>query len=410
MVPTTRGVVTFVTAVVLFALAWQTRIGWFYVVDAAIGGILLVNALIPWLNLRGLSARRWVARYSGGADTARDIFEGDTIELGIEVSSRFILPKLFLVLEEECPLADPEEADTDFLIDALGARGRAQVTYAVEPYQRGVYSFGPLRLQSTAPFGLFRSRRTLSAPLEVTVYPESAPLGGLPHGGFLQGQLLESGPPRPSGEVRGSREYQPGDQSRAIHWRNSARRGHLMVKEFDQVPEGEVRVAFNPSLKAGEGRESALEYGVRVAASVAHQAVREGRPFRLWTSARGGTFPTWHATLEYLARVEPPGEKDAAEPAIDALLRAPQGTGTSVAILSAADDKALQTIRRSGGVYGRRLTVVVLEGFDPAAEDASAVDQLVDLGLAVIRCRPGALREAMALIGRRPSRQGVAWR
>jgi uncharacterized protein (DUF58 family) len=321
-----------------------------------------------------------------------------------------VLPKLFLVLEEECPLADPEETDTDFLIDALGARERVQITYVVEPYRRGVYSFGPLHLQSTAPFGLFRSQRTLSAPLEVTVYPESAPIGGLPHGGFLQGQLLESGPPRPSGEMRGSREYQPGDQSRAIHWRNSARRGHLMVKEFDQVPEGEVRVAFNPSLAAGTGRESALEYGVRVAASVAHQAVREGRPFRLWTSARGEIFPTWHATLEYLARVQPPGETDAAESAIDALLRAPQGTGTSVAILSAADDEALQTVRQSGAAYGQRLTVILLEGFDPQAEDASAADQFVGLGFTVVRCRPGALREAMALIGRRPSRQGATWR
>ena len=49
-------------------------------------------------------------------------------------------------------------------------------------------------------------------------------------------------------EYSDHRDYQPGDYLRNIHWRNSARRGKLMVKELDRPPQGEVYVAFSPRI------------------------------------------------------------------------------------------------------------------------------------------------------------------
>ena len=133
-----------------------------------------------------------------------------------------------------------------------------------------------LKLVDTFRFGLFRSVRAIDAPMEITVYPKALPLEVAPNQGAL-GACRELAPskqesttyepslvckllilgcrplipdrllvgdatgfsrPSFSGEVRSSREFQQSDDLRHIHWRNSARSGQLMVKEFDQTPRG----------------------------------------------------------------------------------------------------------------------------------------------------------------------------
>ena len=37
-------------------------------------------------------------------------------------------------------------------------------------------------------------------------------------------------------DFHGLRTFQPADSPRWIHWRTSARRGELMVKEFEETP------------------------------------------------------------------------------------------------------------------------------------------------------------------------------
>ena len=152
----------------LYGLAWMTSIGWFYIADSIVGGILLVNLTLPWISLRGMSA----GRRPSSSHRSRGIFEDDAIAITIELSSRSVLPKSFIVVQEECPVAPPDAGPFDFLIGTIGPWGRVQASYDVRCYKRGVYSFAPVRLQTSAPFGLFRARRTVPAPLEVTIYPK----------------------------------------------------------------------------------------------------------------------------------------------------------------------------------------------------------------------------------------------
>ena len=49
-------------------------------------------------------------------------------------------------------------------------------------------------------------------------------------------------------EYHGLRDYRPGDSPRWIHWRTSARRGELMVKEFEQQNEQELAILIDPWL------------------------------------------------------------------------------------------------------------------------------------------------------------------
>ena len=393
MIPTMRGLVVGATGVTLYGLAWGSQIGWFYIADALVWGLLLTNMLFPWLNLRGLSAQRSVIAHKP-ADKARgaDIFEEDLVGFAIRVCNRSLLPSFLVTLEEHCPLAALDTRDQGFFIGSISPRGAITAAYAIRCYQRGLYAFPDVEVESSAPFGLFRARRTIESSLKVTVYPQVLPMDGILTHGALPGGLPESSLPRPSGELRGSREYQPGDQPRNIHWRSSARRGRLMVKEYDEIPQGEVHVAFNPGCVLGQGRDTTLEYSIKIAASLAHRCFQVGRPFRMWPSCEERAFSTWHSVLEYLTRLDSCTET-AAQPRPDNL----NPSGSSVVVVSAADRPTLQLLRQRRSLS--RTVVVLLEGFGPG-EDPNANQMLLGTATVVVRCSIGGLPDALGSLCR----------
>ena len=91
----------------------------------------------------------------------------------------------------------------------------------------------------------------------------------------------------------GVREYVPGDPMKRIHWPSTARRGQLIVKEFEQDPQAEVWFFLDaqytihsekpydaPELSVEawmfdrrpkfELPPSTLEYAISITASLAH--------------------------------------------------------------------------------------------------------------------------------------------
>jgi uncharacterized protein (DUF58 family) len=391
MRPTGGGIAMIIVAAALFGLAWHTHIGWFYVADAAVWATLVINLPLPFLTLRALSAQRSVMSRGNGASS--DVFEDDAVTIGIDLRSRSLFPKLYIGITEQCAIASPEEREQMFLLAALGPRGHTRAAYKVQAYRRGVFSFAPLHVSTSVPFGLFRARRRLAAPLEVVVYPQVLPMRTNLGQGRLTGQSLASSAPHVSGELRGSREFQRGDLLRTLHWRNSARRGQLMVKEFDRLPQGDVSFAFNPSIGLGEGKDTTLEYSIKIAASLARDCFLSGRPYRMWPGAGDdGTFSDWHAVLDYLARLRP--SEDAA---LQDSLAHVSRDGAVVVALSAADEQGVSLLARQHRSTSRPIAVL-LEGFG-AGEDPNAFDLLLQAGWQTVRCGPGDIANALNDLG-----------
>ena len=401
MTPTARGVSMLVVCGVLYGLAWMTHIGWFYVANALAVAIFFVNVPVPWLILRGLSAKRQMSRAAGGKSA--DIFEDDTIGISVELRNRTLLPSFLITLQEHSPLTAPDEEQPGFFIGMLAPRGRIAATYDVRCYKRGVYTFGPTQVATSAPFGLFRAQRMLDAPLEVKVYPQVLPMSTTVDQGSLHGPTPETSPPVQSGEFRASREFHHGDYVRNIHWRNSARRGQLMVKEFDRIPLGEVRLAFTTQIDEGKGKDTTLEYAVKIAASVAKRSFQDGRPFRMWPAAPEEVLSTWHGLLEHLAIVE-----KGTPVSIGEFLDQRAMPGMSVLIVSAADRETLRLVREQSHLSGN-LTVVLLRGF-ATEEESHAEHTLSRKGMTVMSCTAGGLRAVLDSLGREMSTSGSAAR
>jgi len=200
---------------------------------------------------------------------------------------------------------------------------------------------------------------------------------------------------RVGGEIAGSRRYAFGDPMRLMHWRNTARTGRLAVKEFDAWANNAVVLALDVGTVQGEPGESTLDYGARLAASVARAIIAADGEVGLLTGT-GQVQPTadWRAVMKSLAVLDAaPGRS------LDSALRLLQTEGRVFAVVWARDTASIAALsalcRR-----GCSVAAVVLEGFAPGDEAAHALAMLREAGAAVVACRRGALEEAVAAIER----------
>ena len=292
----------------------------------------------------------------------------------------------------------PDQAEKRFLFGMVPPRSSVTADYAETCYRRGEFHFGPVLLETSAPFGLFRARRQIEARSSVLVYPEVFPATGINiFSNPVEGQSLTS-PARHFGEFRGSREYQTGDSLRSIHWRSSARQRRLMVKQYDKSPENQVTLAFDATKTFDEGKETTLEYSIKLAASVARDCFLQGTPFMMIPPGPSLETSDWRAVLDYLARLEL-GQG----PTLEDSLATSMSHGPLLTIVALADHRAIETIARVPA--SRLAAVVVLQGFAPAGEKMSDLEGLRNSGVPVVTCEIGDVPSALTDLARlAPSR------
>lgn len=266
------------------------------------------------------------------------------------------------------------------------------MSYDVQCHQRGGHRFAPVEVESSLPFGLFRARRLLPAPLGLLVYPEVFAYRPAHSSAGDSEAAAHGAAVNVPGEFRSAREYQPGDVLRNIHWRRSARESRLMVKEYDPSLGSQVTVLFNGASSYGAGRESTLEYAIKLAASIARAAFARGDPFRLLSPDLDATFANWQETLVYLARFEP--LDPAPRTRTRALERVP---GRVIALLSAADPDGPELLGRVPP--GRLAALVALQSFATELESPGVVAQARRQGATVVTCGPGGVAEALDRLG-----------
>jgi uncharacterized protein (DUF58 family) len=150
-----------------------------------------------------------------------------------------------------------------------------------------------------APFGFFvRSFPVRFEQPLLVAPPIVAPLE-LP--AVLGAQADGAGAVGPGLDVRGVREWRPGDTARHVHWRSTARTGHLTVLDYGEPTVGCVGV-----LVAGTVGEPRLEAAVATAASTARQAMTDGVQVVV-AGADGGiervTAANWHQVFARVGAV-----------------------------------------------------------------------------------------------------------
>ncbi|MBI5842247.1 MAG: DUF58 domain-containing protein [Chloroflexi bacterium] len=338
-------------------------------------GLLLGVASWAWT--------RWVARTLRVQRHARALRAnvGDMFEEHFEVSnnSSLIAPWVEVANESTAPFASGSRLLTLLF-------GKQKRSYLARTWltRRGGFPLGPTTLTVGDPFGLFHVTRRFPStqslvvlPMLVNIQAFVMPPGLLPGGQVIRRKSADMTP-----HAAGVREYVHGDAMKRIHWLTSARRGQLMVKEFDQDPQSEVWIFLDAQEKVHVEKQhkqsevpmeamlfgrrptfqlppSTLEYSATIAASLARYFLLQRRAVGLISAGRGYTvLPAERSErqeskiLEMLAFVEARGKLSLAELVATQASQLPQGSSVILItptvrsdLLAAVDDLQRRNLR-----------------------------------------------------------------
>jgi uncharacterized protein (DUF58 family) len=167
-----------------------------------------------------------------------------------------------------------------------GQYRRARVSYDVVALRRGEHSVGPLTLILPDPFGMARRYAAIGTADMLTVLPRvvSVPPITLSASG-------RDGATRPTVQRVGigdddviARPYQPGDSMRRLHWRATAHRGELMVRQEEEKNKPEIELVLDQTAAHFATRATVsteFEWAVSAVASLASHLGTLGYRIRL---------------------------------------------------------------------------------------------------------------------------------
>ncbi len=165
--------------------------------------------------------------------------------------------------------------DVDELRAAIPAQSEAMLERPVTPVARGTGSLDALFINIENSIGLLRRRVRLRERSEIRVYPD---LSAVERYGALhaRNRLIEAGLRRmrlrgAGTEAESVREWTAGDPFRSIDWKATARRGKMMVAQYEVERSQNVMIVLDAGrlMMPRVGEQRKFDYAVTAALSVA---------------------------------------------------------------------------------------------------------------------------------------------
>ena len=258
----------------------------FYQIAYILGIVLAASFFFSWSAVNWLGMRRWTY--------VKRIQVGDTFDESFVVRNRIFIPKLWLEVHDHSTL--PRHRGSR-VVPYLRLGKDYQWQVKTPCIRRGQFTLGPITIASGDPFGFFHMPRHIDSTSSIMVYPPTVPIYDFtsPSGKLSGGQAVRRRTYETTPNAAGIREYAPGDSLNRIHWKSSARRGKLMVKEFEIDPLGDVWIFLDLSADSLVSRASAWggadyvlepsltlppsteEYGIVIAGSLTRYFLDQGR-------------------------------------------------------------------------------------------------------------------------------------
>jgi len=268
---TSRGRALVVVGVLLGAAGlWQGQ-------ESLLRVSVLVLALpLVALAVAALTGARTAVRRT---TSPRRAVVGQTCRVRLDLRNPGRLGTPVLLAQDRLPAGWPRAPR--FSVDPLPPGGRAAVAYTATPPRRGRHRLGPLQVLVTDPLGLCELPARTGGQDDVLVLPAVEHLPGAAALFGDRGEGEASGSGAAAGEQgMGTREYRPGDDVRRVHWRSTARRGELMVRQDEQPHQRRGAVVLDRRPGAWPD-DDGFERAVTAAASLAVSLHDAGAAVRL---------------------------------------------------------------------------------------------------------------------------------
>ena len=380
---TRRGWLTLLLGAATYVVAWLFGVKALYPVATGLVLAPLAAAAWVWLAAGPMTLRR---RAGKGV-----LLEGADVWVGLDVQPESRIPAAGIVITET--IVRFGDQVTTLARTGTGYRG----TYVLERVPRGRYVVERARATVDDPFGLARMDVELDARGSLLVYPRLVPLDRLfsesgAHAQDGRRLLLR----RPSGfDLHSVREYEQGESLRKVHWKTTARRGQLMVKELEDAPRDEIAVILDADASAVV--EDSFDVQVRAAGSIlrAHAAHNRRAVLAVNSSARPTVRVTsldgdWLVALAVLAEAEADGTR----PVVEMLSResGPASRAVETVVITARLSSALATKLVQRSLAGQGVSIVWVDSASFAGRPTKVEPELLRLqaaGIAVAVVRRG---------------------
>ncbi len=287
-----------------------TREGWLYFVimmavlmGALIGKsnlLLLVFGLLagPFV-LNGRIAMTMLARNQIVRQLPERAMHGDWFSVDLTLSNKRWFVGSWMMVVEDHWKRGAEHLSPAVVFTRVGPGQERTGRYQLRLVQRGRYICGPIRLLTRFPLGLVERSYIMSCPGELLVYPRIGRLTPQWHREQLDAdELVQQTRPRGGtfeDEFHRLREYRQGDSLRSIHWRTTARRNQLMVREHHQMRDQDLAVVLDlwlPHHPTDQERAN-VELALSFAATVCVEHCQKSRESTMFVGIVGQASRHW---------------------------------------------------------------------------------------------------------------------
>jgi uncharacterized protein (DUF58 family) len=256
--------------VIMITLACGSMLGHsntLLLVFSLMAGPFILNGWVVYAMLQRVEVERELPQSAGAGETF-------SVHITLRNKRRFLSSRLMRVADT---ISNKREVlKGRVLFFRVPVQEARTASYRVRLMQRGAYELGPTLVSSRFPFGLGERGRYFETPGEILIHPQIGELSPAwwrrVLGEDRQAHNLRARRGVFDDEFKQIREYRPGDPIRSIHWRTSARKDDLMVREFQETREHDavlmVELWQSPNADDAELR---TELAASFAATVCHQ-------------------------------------------------------------------------------------------------------------------------------------------
>ncbi|MGE3154990.1 MAG: DUF58 domain-containing protein [Nitrospiraceae bacterium] len=271
MTPEGRRFILFTVAVGVAAI--NTGNNLFYLLLAMMLSLIIMSGFLSELCLRKLELYRYAPTF---------LYAGEPGVLTVTISNRKSrLPSFSLRLYD---VVEGSEFDRGMHLRQLPPQTSQMLSCALSLPRRGLYRIEGMILATPFPFGLFVKRAYVPCETTITVLPQPTLISRtlipeMPTAG-TQTRLVKKGLGL---DLYNLRVYQPGDDSRRIHWMSTARTAQLIVRETETETQDMATIYL--SLLTPAQAHDRFEPAVALAASVVAHLHEQGYRVRLVVGA-----------------------------------------------------------------------------------------------------------------------------